>query len=331
MTDSMQASQPFAVTHGAVPIPALGGAIVAIGNFDGVHRGHRAVIGAALARARALGRPAAALTFEPHPRTFLRPQEPLFRLTDERSKLRLFAGTGLQGAIVLKFDAALAEPSPHDFVNGILLDRLGIAGAAVGFDFRFGHNRTGTPEFLAAEGRKRSADFAVDVVPAVEIAGLRVSSGVIRQALAEGRIAQANELLGYPWFVSGEVVHGDKRGRELGYPTANLRLAPNCGLRHGIYAVRVGVGSKRYDAVASFGRRPMFDVGTVLLEVFLFDFSGDLYEQTIDVAFIEWIREERNFETVDALIHRMDEDSRLARVALTRAPEAYPRLGPLPN
>ena len=134
-------------------------------------------------------------------------------------------------------------------------------------------------------------------------------------------------MLGYPWFVSGEVVHGDKRGRELGYPTANLRLDPTCGLRHGIYAVRVGVGGRRYDGVASFGRRPMFDVGTVLLEVFLFDFSGDLYGQTIDVAFIDWIRPEMKFDSIDDLVRRMDEDSRIARAALAQAPDAFPELG----
>src|SRR5262245_21257854 len=262
MTDSTQAAQSFAVVHGDVPSPALKGAVVAIGNFDGVHRGHRAVIGAASARARALGRPSAALTFEPHPRRFFRPQEPLFRLSDERGKLRLFAAAGLDGAIVLKFDAALAEPSPEDFVNDILLHRLGIAGAAIGFDFRFGRNRAGTPDLLAAEGARRG--FAVDIVPAVEIGGRRISSGVIREALAAGRVAEANELLGYPWFVSGQVVHGDQRGRTLGYPTANLRLDPACGLKHGIYAVRAGVGGRRYDGVASFGRRPMFDVGVVL-------------------------------------------------------------------
>src|SRR5262245_10289392 len=262
MTDSTQAAQSFAVVHGDVPGDALKGAVVAIGNFDGVHRGHRAVIGAALARARTLGRPAAALTFEPHPRSFFRPEQPLFRLTDERTKLRLFAAAGLDGAIVLKFDAALAEPSPHDFVNDILLHRLGIAGAAIGFDFRFGRNRAGTPDLLAAEGARRG--FAVDIVPALEVGGRRVSSGVIREALAAGRVAEANELLGYPWFVSGQVVHGDQRGRTLGYPTANLRLDPACGLKHGIYAVRAGVGGRRYDGVASFGRRPMFDVGVVL-------------------------------------------------------------------
>jgi riboflavin kinase/FMN adenylyltransferase len=328
MTDSMQTEQPFTVVHGATPAPALKGAVVAIGNFDGVHRGHRAVIAAALARAQTLGRPAAALTFEPHPRSFLRPQEPVFRITDEAAKLRLFAATGLNGAIVLKFDAALAEPSPEDFVDAILVRRLGIAGAAVGYDFRFGRNRTGTPDLLAAEGQRHG--FAVDIVPAVEVEGLRIASGAIREALAAGHVKEANAFLGYPWFVTGKVVHGDKRGRELGYPTANLQLDPICGLRHGIYAVRVGIGGRRYNGVASFGRRPMFDVGTVLLEVFLFDFSGDLYGQSIDVAFIDWIRHELNLGSVEALVRRMDEDSRIARLELGRAPDAFPPLGVVP-
>jgi riboflavin kinase/FMN adenylyltransferase len=326
MTDTHHPNQPFVVHRGATPPgPALAGAVVAIGNFDGVHRGHRAVIGAALARARTLRRPAAVLTFEPHPRSFFQPQEPLFRLTDERAKLRLFAGAGLTGAIVLRFDAALAEPTAGDFINDILLQQLGIAGAVVGFDFRFGKNRAGTPDLLAAAGAHRG--FAVDVVPAVSTGGRRTSSGVIRDALVAGRIPEANEHLGYPWFVSGEVVYGDQRGRELGYPTANLRLDPACGLRHGVYAVRVGIGDRCYDGVANFGRRPMFDVGTVLLEAFLFDFSGDLYGETIDIAFIDWIRQELVFDTIEDLIRRMDEDSRLAQIALARAPDAFPRLG----
>ena len=330
MTEFPQPPQSFAVVHGEGPLPpALAGAVVAIGNFDGVHRGHRAVIAAARSRAQMLGAPAAALTFEPHPRSFFQPHEPLFRLTDERAKLRLFAATGLAGAIVMRFDAALAEPAPESFINDILLHRLGISGAAVGFDFRFGRNRAGTPDLLAAQGALRN--FTVDVVPAVEIDGRRISSGVIREALVAGHIEEANELLGYPWFVSGEVVHGDKRGRELGYPTANMRLDPACGLRHGIYAVRVGVGDRRYEGVASFGRRPMFDVGTVLLEVFLFDFAGDLYGQEIDVAFIGWIRHELAFANIEELVRCMDEDSRRARAALARLPGAFPSLGNAPN
>jgi riboflavin kinase / FMN adenylyltransferase len=330
MTESLRPTPSFTVAHGSARLPpALAGAVVAIGNFDGVHLGHRAVIAAARRRAQMLGRPAAALTFEPHPRSFFDPHKPLFRLTDERAKLRLFAATGLTGAIVLKFDAELAEPAPEDFINDVLLHQLGISGAAVGFDFRFGHNRAGTPELLAAEGARRK--FSVDIVPAVEIEGLRISSGAIRAALAKGEIEHANALLGYPWFVSGTVVHGDKRGRELGYATANLRLDPACALRHGIYAARVGLGTQRYDAVASFGRRPMFDVGTVLLEAHLFDFTGDLYGRSIDVAFIGWIRHELAFASVEDLVRRMDDDSRRARAMLARLPDAFPPLGPIPD
>ena len=329
MTEQPPPKEPFVVVRGESPADhALDGAVVAIGNFDGVHRGHRAVIAAALARAKALGRKAAALTFEPHPRSFFRPDEPLFRLTDERAKLRLLAATGLSGAIVLRFDAALAGLSAQDFVARILVGRFAVAGVAIGFDFHFGLNRAGSPDYLAAQGAKLG--FAVDVVPRFEDAGRPVRSGPIRAALAAGRVAEANELLGYPWFVSAEVVHGDKRGRDFGYPTANLRLDPGCGLKHGIYAVRVGMGERRYDGVASFGRRPMFDQGTVLLEAFLFDFSGDLYGEVIDVAFVDWIRPELKFDSVADLVRRMDEDSRLARAALERTPDAFPRLGRLP-
>jgi len=326
MTDQHRPSRPFVVVRDeAIDDRRLEGAVVAIGNFDGVHRGHRAVIAAAVARARALGRPTAALTFEPHPRRFFRPEEPLFRLTDERAKLRLLAATGLAGAIVLRFDAELARLPAEDFVARILLERFAVAGVAVGFDFHFGLNRKGSPDYLAAAGAREG--FAVDVVPRFEDNGRPVRSGPIRAALGAGRIIEANELLGYPWFVSAEVVHGDKRGRELGYPTANLRLDPSCGLRHGIYAVRVGVGGRRYDGVASFGRRPMFDQGTVLLEVFLFDFSGDLYGRNVDVAFIDWIRPELKFDSVAELIKRMGEDSTIARTMLAREGDAFPQLG----
>ena len=210
-------------------------------------------------------------------------------------------------------------------MSRVLVDRFAVAGVAIGFDFHFGLNRAGSPAYLAAQGAKHG--FAVDIVPRFEDAGRPVRSGPIRAALAAGHVREARELLGYPWFVSAPVVHGDKRGRELGYPTANLRLDPGCGLAHGIYAVRVGVGGRRYDGVASFGRRPMFDQGTVLLEAFLFDFSGDLYGEVIDVAFIDWIRPELKFDSVEELVRRMDEDTRLARAALAAAPDAFPRLG----
>jgi riboflavin kinase/FMN adenylyltransferase len=317
------------ISHAAPGDEALRGAVVAIGNFEGVHRGHRAVIDAALARARALGRKAVVLTFEPHPRAVFKPDEPVFRLSDEAAKLRLLAMTGLDGAIVMRFDAALAGLSAEDFVQRILIERFAVAAVVVGFDFHFGRGRAGSPEFLAAAGRRHG--FAVDIVPPFSDGGTRISSGAIRTALAAGDVEQAAGLLGYPWFLSGEVVHGDKRGRTLGFPTANLRVDPACGLKHGIYAVRAALperaGDARHDGVASFGRRPMFDTGVVLLEVFLFDFQGDVYGRTLDVAFIHWIRPELAFDTVEDLVRRMNEDCGLARAALARAPDAFPPVG----
>jgi riboflavin kinase/FMN adenylyltransferase len=189
----------------------------------------------------------------------------------------------------------------------------------IGFNFHFGKGRAGSPAFLTAEGGRRG--FTVDIVPPLADGGRIISSGPIREALIAGRVEEAAELLGYAWFVSGNVVHGDERGRELGFPTANVKLDPACGLQHGVYAVRVQVEGRRYDGVANFGRRPMFDDGSVLLEVFLFDFSGDLYGRSIDVAFIGWIREEKVFASVAALMSRMHEDVREARSSLARAPQ----------
>ncbi|MFL5028610.1 MAG: bifunctional riboflavin kinase/FAD synthetase [Xanthobacteraceae bacterium] len=327
MTD-VNSTQAFLVVRDQGPgLDALKGAVVALGNFDGVHLGHRQVIATAQARAATLGALAAVLTFEPHPRIFFKPDEPLFRLTDETNKLRLLAATGLSGAVVMTFDAALASLSAQDFVDRILLDRLAIAGAVVGSNFHFGRQRTGSPDFLIAEGKRRG--FAVDIVPVFTHGGRPVSSGPIREALAGGNVGQAADLLGYPWFVAGRVIEGDKRGRELGFPTANLRLDPDCRLRYGIYAVRVGIGDRRYGGVASFGRRPMFATPTPLLEVFLFDFSGDLYGRSIDVAFISWIREEMRFAGIAALIAQMDKDSAQARAMLAAAPDAFPPLGAL--
>jgi riboflavin kinase/FMN adenylyltransferase len=315
-------AQSFQVVRDFAPGETLRGATVAVGNFDGVHRGHKAVLAAALARGRALGKPSAALTFEPHPRAFFNPDEPLFRLTPEAAKLRLFAAAGLDGAIVLTFNADLAKLSAEEFVERVLVDRFAISGAAIGFNFHFGANRTGSPEFLQAQGKRHG--FAVDIVPPLLDGDRPVSSGPIRAALAAGRLDDAAEFLGYPWFVSGTVIHGDKRGRELGFPTANLQLDPACALRHGIYAVRAAVAGRRYDGVASFGRRPMFDSGAVLLEIFLFDFAGDLYGANIDVAFIGWLREEAVFASAKDLVRQMEEDSRLARQALARAGDVFP-------
>jgi riboflavin kinase / FMN adenylyltransferase len=309
----------------AIEIGPLHGAVVAIGNFDGVHRGHRAVIGAALERAKTLGRKAAALTFAPHPRLFLRPQDTLFQLSGERDRLRLLAASGLDGAIVMTFNAALAATTAADFIERILVGRFGISGAAIGFDFHFGNKRAGSPAFLAEQGARLG--FAVDIVPPLEDEGRPVSSGAVRAALSQGKVVEATELLGAPWFVSGEVIHGEKRGRALGFPTANVKLDGSCGLKHGIYAVRVDIAGKRHDGVANFGVRPMFGGGAPLLEVFLFDFDGDLYGQTIDVAFIGWIRHEQKFVSVEVLKRHILADAAQAREVLKRAGKAFPVLG----
>jgi riboflavin kinase/FMN adenylyltransferase len=316
------APKRFLVVRDTAPDGALRGAVLAMGNFDGVHRGHQAVIAVARKRASEFGRPAGVLTFEPHPRDFFHPAEPLFRLTDEAAKLRLLAAAGLDGAVVLTFNAALAATTAEDFVAHILVGRFAVSGVIVGFNFHFGKNRAGSPAFLTEQGRKYG--FAVDIVPPFELDGRPVSSGPIRDALIAGRVTDAVVLLGFPWFVSGKVIHGDKRGRELGFPTANLELEASCGLRHGVYAVRVGVDGRRYDGVANFGRRPMFDSGAVLLEVFLFDFAGDLYGRDIDVAFIDWIREEKLFSSVGELVRNMDNDAAQARAVLANARDVFP-------
>ena len=301
------------------------GSVVAMGNFDGVHLGHRAVIAAALEMGKAHGKPALALTFEPHPRRFFSPTTPQFRLSDETAKLRLLAGTGLAGAVIMTFDKNRAGTTAQDFIHHDLIERLGISGIAVGYDFHFGKGRVGSPGLLVNEAPRLGIE--VDVQPHIDIDERPVSSSAIRSALAEGQIEDATAMLGGPWFIAGEVIHGEKRGRELGYPTANIRLDNNCGLRHGIYAVRVGLGADRLDGVASFGRRPTFDNGAPLLEIYLFDFKGDLYGEALDVAFIGFIREELKFSSVDALIKQMDDDSARARAQLAAAPMAFPKLG----
>ena len=241
MTERSEPANPFVVVRDDAPAVArLKGAVAAIGNFDGVHRGHRAVIDAALSRAGTIGAPAIAVTFEPHPRNVLRPADPVFRLTGESEKLRLLTATGLSGALVLTFNAAFAAQTAEEFVSRILVGQLGIQGAIIGFDFHFGHQRGGSPAFLAEQGKRHG--FSVDTAPPLEDEGRPVSSSSIRAALTEGRVVEAAELLGYPWFASGAVIKGDQRGRTLGFPTANIALDPHCGLKHGIYAVRVGVG-----------------------------------------------------------------------------------------
>jgi riboflavin kinase/FMN adenylyltransferase len=320
----------FIVIRDTTPAAAIPkGTVVAMGNFDGVHLGHRAVIEAALQMGRAHDRPALAVTFEPHPRSFFSPNTPQFRLTDEAGKLRLLAGTGLAGAVVMTFDKRRAGTTAQDFIHHELIERLGISGIAVGYDFHFGKGRVGSPSLLVSEAPRLGIE--VDVQPHVDVEERPVSSSAIRMALAEGQIEDATAMLGGPWFVTGLVIHGDKRGRDLGYPTANILLDKNCGLKHGIYAVRVGRGQgkdqERFDGVASFGRRPTFDNGAPLLEIFLFDFNGDLYGTALDVAFIAFIRDELKFDHVDALVRQMDDDSARARERLAAAPGVFPKFG----
>lgn len=300
--------------HSIDAVPAeLAGGVVAVGNFDGVHAGHRALLEIARAEAGRRHLRASVLTFEPHPRSFFRPGDPVFRLTPLPAKARLLAALGLDGLIVADFDRAFASHTADAFIDEMLVRRLNVAGIVVGFDFRFGQGRAGTSELLAAAGRQRG--FAVTIVDQVcAIDGAPVSSSAIRAALAEGNVAAANALLGYTWFIVGKVVPGERRGRELGFPTANIRLADDCRLRHGIYAVRLRrADGAMVDGVASYGRRPTFDNGAPLLEVYLFDFAADLYGEEVSVTFVQWIRPELKFDSLDALVAAIQGDVAAAR------------------
>lgn len=300
------------VIRGSQNIPeSLKGAFVTIGNFDGVHLGHRHVLRAA----KATGRPVVVLTFEPHPRSHFQPDVPLFRLTDEAGKARLLAAAGADGLATLPFDAAMAATSAEDFVDRLLVDWLGAGAVLVGRDFHYGSRRLGNAETLKQAGKARG--FAVTEVPGLDGPDGPISSSAIRDALASGRVETANALLGHAWFITGPVIHGEKRGRELGYPTANIRLDAACGLAHGIYAVMVGIDGAWHPGVASYGRRPQFDNGAPLLEVHVFDFAGNLYDKEVDVAFASYLRGEAKFASLEALIAQMDVDSREARARLS--------------
>ncbi len=306
----------------AGPPPGLEDAVIALGNFDGLHRGHLVVIERARALASTRDAPCAVLTFEPHPVDFFRGPNTVFRLTPANAKARMLERLGIDGMIVLTFDKLLASLSAEEFVAKILVGRLGIRAAVAGYDFHFGAGRSGSPEFLKDAGRRYG--FAVEIVervPAVGgLAGVAASSTAARAALESGDASLAVKLLGHPFAVTGKVIKGQRRGRTLGFPTANLLPDPSCRLRHGVYAVRVAVGTKTYDGVASYGRRPTFDNGPALLEAFLFDYFGDLYGETIEVHFVEWIRAESKFASTAALVAQMKEDDRQAREILRTSP-----------
>jgi riboflavin kinase / FMN adenylyltransferase len=313
----LEALQPFPVDQ--MP-PALAGGVVAVGNFDGVHRGHRALLDTAKDEAARRGVPALVLTFDPHPRTVLRPAHPpVFRLTPLPAKARLLKALALDGLAVARFDLGFAAMTADEFVDTVLIGQLKISAAVVGFNFRFGRNRAGTVQSLAALGQR--LDFAVCVVdPVAERSGSLVASSDIRTALAAGDVTGANALLGYRWFVVGTVERGAGRGRDLGFPTANLRLPDDCALRHGIYAVRLQrAGGAVHDGVASFGVRPTFGGGAPLLEIFVFDFSGDLYGQEVAVAFHSWIRPEATFSGAAELVAAMQQDTLAAQGTLAAA------------
>ncbi|HQF30772.1 MAG TPA: bifunctional riboflavin kinase/FAD synthetase [Hyphomicrobiales bacterium] len=296
----------------------LRGAVVAIGNFDGVHRGHQAVLDVARDHAARLDVPAIAMTFEPHPRTLFKPDAPVFRLTPPDVKAEVMEALGLDGVVVVPFTRDFAGRSADAFIGDVLIGTLGMRHAVTGHDFHFGKGRQGSPAFLKAAGADRG--FGVTVVDGFSDEGDNlVSSSRIRAALEAGDVTLANGLLGYHWFVRATVRHGDKRGRLLGFPTANMALGADCRLRHGIYAVTLRHDGVLHRGVASYGRRPTFDDGAPLLEVFVFDFSGDLYGAEVEVALHGYIRPEAKFESVEALVEQMGRDSDEARAILAAA------------
>lgn len=319
MIEPSSPAKLFRVVHDdASGAAAFKGAVAAIGNFDGLHRGHRVLVEEVRALAAATGRPSAVLTFEPHPRDFFAPERPMFRLTGEAEKLAILARLGLDGVFLRRFDGRLAGTGAAAFVGDLLRGELGLSGVVIGHDFHFGRGREGTPVVLQALCAEHGLACRVIAPVAAGSGEAPVSSSAIRAALAEGDIARANHLLGFRWFVTGEVRHGDKRGRVLGFPTANMAL-PACGLAHGIYAVRVRLpdGSLR-EGVASYGRRPTFDNGAPLLETTLFDFAGDLYGREIAVEFVAFLRGEARFDSAEALVAQMHEDAAQARARLAR-------------
>ncbi len=311
--------KPFVLSLDPLSPPqGLAGAVVAIGNFDGVHRGHRAVIFRAQKLARQLGRPCAVLTFEPHPADFFGGEQTIFRLTNRDAKAHRLAELGLDGMIVLTFDAGLARLDADAFLRAILVERLGAGAVVVGYDFHFGARRSGTPAYLREAGPKLGLVVEiVEKVSADEEGSLdAVSSTATRAALERGDVASASALLGHHWSLTGAVIHGAKLGRQLGYPTANLAVDPSCRLRHAIYAVEVVFDGERRKGVASFGRRPTVDNGPPLLEVYIFDFSGDLYGKDIEVFFIDFLRPEQKFDSLDALMAQIRRDEAEAKLKL---------------
>jgi riboflavin kinase/FMN adenylyltransferase len=300
------------------------GAVVALGNFDGVHLGHRALLLEAKRLARENNRPFGAIVFEPYPREFFRPNDEPFRLTPFRAKARLLTELGADILIVLTFDKQMASMSPQDFVLEVLVKELAVTHVVIGKDFRFGKQRGGDAAVLGYMGEMEGFGTTV-FAPVFADGSVKISSSDIRVALKAGRVDEAARLLGHWWRVEGHVAQGDKRGRELGYPTANLKLEHTLLPAFGIYAVRVHLPDGRvFDGAASFGIRPTFALETPLLEVHLFGFSGDLYGALIAVEFIAYLRPEKKFETIEALKAQIATDCDDAKRILAKAGDKVP-------
>ncbi len=297
--------------EGGIP-DDLAGSIVALGNFDGFHLGHQAVVGRAVQRAFHERRPAIVATFDPHPVTYFKPDVPPFRLTSLDQRERLFAQAGADAMLVFEFNEKLRETSAEEFVSWLLAGKIGAAGVVTGDDFSFGKGRSGNVETLKTLGGY--SGIVAETVAPVLVEGERVSSGRIREALTAGDIGHATHLLSRDFAIEGVVQRGDQRGRELGYPTANLTLGDYQRPKYGIYAVRVTLeDGTEHPGVASLGVRPTFSPPQELLEAHLFDFDRDLYSQRIEVALHAWIREEVKFDGMEALAAAMREDEAKAR------------------
>ncbi len=302
---------------GGIP-DSLKGSIVALGNFDGFHLGHQAVVSRAVARAFHERRPVIVATFDPHPVRFFKPEVPPFRLTTLDQREALFAHAGADAMLVFEFGAELASTSAEDFVSKLLAGHIGAAGVITGDDFTFGRGRTGGVETLKTLGAH--SGIGAEAVAQVLVDGERVSSGRIRDELIAGETGAATRMLSRPYAIEGVVQRGDARGRELGYPTANLQLGDYLRPKYGIYAVRVTLDDgSEHPGVASLGVRPTFEPPQELLEAHLFEFDGDLYGRTIEVALHAYIREEIRFDDVETLIAHMREDEAKARQLLAIA------------
>jgi riboflavin kinase / FMN adenylyltransferase len=302
--------------------PRLKGSSLAIGTFDGVHRGHQAVLDAAKAEAAARAIPMGVMVFEPYPRMFFQPQRPFFRLTPLQRKLDLLAAHGCGFTAIIPFDQTVAGLPATDFTRIILADAYTIKHACVGYNFFFGKGRFGTPAVLAEEGRYRG--FGVTVVEPQGSAGEIFSSTRVRELLAEGDVTAAAEMLGYWWKISGTVESGAGRGEGLGFPTANIRLEEGVTLKHGIYAVYAYADGKKLQGAAYLGTRPTFDAGLPLLETFLFDFNGNLYGKTIEVEFIGFVRDDAKFRSAETLSAQMAADCAKAKAILDRIGDSLP-------